>query len=387
MANYLVANEPPSAEAGHDGIVVDSTGQKFFMATYVAGTPNHLKVYKSEDGGQTWSLVQDITSLVSNAYAMFMDTSDRLHLAYRRSDLVGSGFPYEYKRYDPPSYAVVVEETAGGAADSFSPTGLVVTSAGIVYIFYQMTQNPAPQNYILRYGRRTGVATWVMDTNLLSGATNAGSFDVDYLLSSNGSTIYIVEQLEPVSPNMQFFTLVGTTFTFIFNPVIDANRHNTWLAEVSGTPRVYDSKTDGQANSADIYFTTQAGGRALLFTSPRAGDALRGVSQDNTGVNVFYGNTTGILYRKHHNIDGTLDGEVVEVPELADALWGQRNVFNVAYPRKLGVSIGGAGYYTEPIGTTRFFTSLTALEAATPNFAYFQLAVKVFACLGGAISL
>lgn len=367
MANYLVASESLNQGAGHDGIVVDSTGKIFFLATYFVTAQNHLKIYKSTNGGQTWALVQDISPIAGGGtnrifYAMYMDAGDKLHLCHWTTSQT-----YQYKRYDPPDYSSpAVNELAGGTADSFSPTGMVVTSAGVVYIFYQMTQTPAPQNYILRYGRRTGVNTWVMDTDLTFGASGLGAWDVDYLMSSDGSTIYLSHHLKGGFNSLTVRTLVGTTFSLLYTIVVDSvNRHNTWLAEVSGVVRAYDSKNDGVTGSAEIFWSTASGGRISLFTSSVSTDALRGVSQDPNGVNIFYGGASGALKRRRHNLDGTLTSEVVEVAAPTNYLLGQRDIFGVGYPRKIGNFAGGSGFYGQPAGATRFFSSLVDVSPPT----------------------
>lgn len=370
MANYLVANNVASDLVGHDGIVVTSNGQHFF--TYVEVNATTLGIFHSTDGGITWSSLINLTISAGHECGMFMDASDSLHVATR--DAAGAS-NFTYRRFDVTDYATaaVTETVTSDVSSSFSPLGIVSTASNGIYVFYE-DQVGAGQG-TLYYARRTGVNTWSAN-NIVRQISAGNNLSYDILLSNDSDTIYIAYQAflvaNPLSASglvVAVRSLVLNTITLLFTLNSDGtNTYNFWLAEVSGVVRLYASLIDGITGSASILFSTAAGGTTTLFTSSRAADALRGISRDATGINIYYGDDTGALYRRTHLLDGTVTDEVTEVAAPTDILYGnsiiQRGGMHVGYPRFTPFFNGGAGIYGQPAGSLRFFSSLVEIASA-----------------------
>lgn len=362
MADVLVAAHGLNTRMGRDGLVMASDRQTLFCSTGVLAT-NTLRIYRSTDQGATWSQFASFT--VNNLEcALFMDTADRLHVAHKNPTDRG----LTYRRYDPPNYTLALNEAAvsSGSVDTWSPLGIVQKSNGRVYLFYQMTI-AAPQ-YSLRYAWRETNGVWTTDIVAWNAGFGDGiSYDVllggddnIYLArqaytwgsptDSGGKTARVVRLALTGNPD------VGTT---VISSLSLTTRTNFWLAWANSEIRAYYSAADGVAGANTIYYQTPTVAHTSLLTASDANDALRGISQDSQGINLYYGQgTVTPLLRRKHNTDGSLGSEVTEVATY-DRVLGDVDGLQVAYLRSISGWAGGVGIYGQPSGSTRFFSSLS----------------------------
>lgn len=343
MANveYQITTSDYQQDQAKDRLVV-TNGLENFFALPRAGTAN--SIWRSTDIGVTWS---SFLSLPNNALAtMLIDSINRLHVAN-----YSAAGPLVYSRFDPPSYAVVVNQqqiTTVNAVD-VSITLLSNPTNSLVYCFYRNGQ-------YLAYKTLSG-GTWSAETlEVDGGAGNIVRNDISWI----GNNIFIVYQtltLATGQPASEIFVkqLSQAAVQKSTSALADDNEV-LQLADINGAWRAYFHILPG------LYFSTTSLTQSLLFNMP-LGHSFRGISQKSNGdVMIFYyGNDTTIKSRTH-TVDGTLGDEVVESLSNAKdfgATYAYRQLSCRHFLRKTPSSITGkAGLYGRMAGGSWFFSDL-----------------------------
>ena len=362
---------------------IDSLGRIFALYRYTSAGTSYLAMAYSSDAGTTWTQVTEVDSTTKNGFAMVIDSTNVIHVAYMKSSYV-----VVYRTFS--NLAWNAEETIfDGTAntDDFDSIDIAVDSNDIPHVAWAQFA-PATTVRAVYYSNRTG-GSWAARTQL-NDATGVSNIAEPKMVINSLDHIYVFWRLITTGSSAlvryarytTFWTADATLRTISSNgttqlkphAVVDSSNdiHIVWFTQVAGEIEYikYTKSTD-TFGSVTVIETT-------LTNNDITGVPSIGVDADDD-LTVIWTNSADIKYLTSVDNGGTWSG----VAALVTGTGPTYSMFsNVYFPIVQGVNtqIPSSGLhfmFIEAAGPTLKYyhdSGLTLQAPVTKNYSRGDLA-------------
>jgi len=350
--NNIIQN---NVNVNPSGVLVASTGRFYTVFRNTDGGDSHITVAFSDDAGETWSEVFEITTDSETFIASAIDSEDVVHIAYERSNYVVS-----YRTFTGGAFGTEEDIFDGTAnTDSVNAVDIAVDSDNIPHVVWSQDEPAGADEHIYYSERSSG--SWAARTQL-SATLNTN--DARIAIDSN-DFIYVLWRREGVGSD-----------------IIRYNKNTgAWLGEASlatvGSTADHLSVVIDSSDNVHVTYQDPGGGESIGYLKYTESTDTWSTETDIESTNFDDQPTLGIdsndkLYvafrtsgSDMHIISSTDGGTTwtssTEIIDLANGV--SQSVFNTPlYPIVEGVNTArtSAGYqfiYEESSGVVRLHRS------------------------------